>query len=259
MNRNIMGRMGAAWLLGLWLAGAGLPAHAVTDEIQVYTDEINAPGERGLELHLNTTPRGRRTPDYAGELPPHHGLRVTPEFSWGLTETLEAGLYVPMATSAEGNLYLGGAKVRMKWLPLKKDGWYFGMNGELSNQTLKFSESHISTELRIMMGWRNDDWLVGLNPIFGWGLTKGYRGAPETELAYKLGRRVAEGISLGFEYYNGMGKLHQRLPSDQQERSLFLVMDFERDPWVFNVGVGHGLNNASDDWTIKAIFEIPFS
>ena len=56
-----------------------------------------------------------------------------------------------------------------------------------------------------------------------------------------------------------MGRLDRRLPFDQQDRSLFLVMDFERDPWNFNVGIGHGLNNATDDWTVKAIFEIPFN
>ena len=36
------------------------PARAeLQDEIQVYDDAINARGETGLELHLNTTPRGR--------------------------------------------------------------------------------------------------------------------------------------------------------------------------------------------------------
>jgi hypothetical protein len=29
---------------------------ALSDEIQVYTDDVNAPGERGSELHVNTTP-----------------------------------------------------------------------------------------------------------------------------------------------------------------------------------------------------------
>ncbi|TMH09602.1 MAG: hypothetical protein E6H68_18115 [Betaproteobacteria bacterium] len=52
---------------------------ALSDEIQVYTDDINAPGEFGLELHINTTPKGRRVPDYPGEVVPNHGLRITPE------------------------------------------------------------------------------------------------------------------------------------------------------------------------------------
>ena len=235
------------------------PALAISDEIQVYTDEINEPGERGLELHINTTPRGRKTAEYEGDIAPYRGLRVTPEFSWGLTKTLEAGLYVPMTTSANGTFYVGGLKGRLKWLPIKTEsGWYAGANAELSNVSRAFSESRLSTELRIMAGYHGDDWLLGINPIFDWGLSRGFRGSPEVLMTWKATRRVAEGIALGGEYYNGLGTLANRLPAEQQQRALYLVMDFERKPWIFNLGIGHGLNSATDAWTIKAIFEVPF-
>ena len=39
-------------------------ARAITDEIQVYTDDITKPGEFGLELHINSTPTGRKTPTW---------------------------------------------------------------------------------------------------------------------------------------------------------------------------------------------------
>ena len=63
---------------------------ALPDEIQVYTDDVNAPGERGIELHVNTTPSGRSAPGYPGEVPTHHGLRITPELSWGLAPDVDA-------------------------------------------------------------------------------------------------------------------------------------------------------------------------
>ena len=53
-----------------------VPAQAVTDEIQVYTDEINQPGEYGVEWHLNSTPSGVSAPSYPGEITSHHGLRI---------------------------------------------------------------------------------------------------------------------------------------------------------------------------------------
>ena len=64
-------------LTALALALSATSAHAITDEIQVYTDDINKPGDFGLELHVNTTPKGRKTPDYAGDSPPNHGLRLS--------------------------------------------------------------------------------------------------------------------------------------------------------------------------------------
>jgi hypothetical protein len=147
-------------------------AAAITDEIQVYTDEIDERGERGLEVHLNYTPRGRTTPDYPGDLPPNHGLRITPEFSWGLGHDLEAGLYFPMALASNGDGYLGGIKPRLKWLPVhgseEEGGWYAGANWELSRLTKKFSDAPLSTELRVMLGYRSRDWLIGVNPMFDW-------------------------------------------------------------------------------------------
>ena len=101
--------------LALW---SSLAHAALSDEIQVYTDDINAPGEFGLELHVNTTPRGRSTPDYRGEVVPNHGLRVTPEFSYGLTETWEAGLYIPTNRESSGNFSIAGAKLRLKGQPI---------------------------------------------------------------------------------------------------------------------------------------------
>lgn len=84
-------------VLGALLSLAASSARAdLQDEIQVYDDSINAPSEPGLELHLNTTPHGRRLPAYAGEVVPDHGWRLTPELSYGLSQSLEVGLYLPL-------------------------------------------------------------------------------------------------------------------------------------------------------------------
>ena len=108
-------RVRARSLVSALLLGAGLcqgpDALAILDEIQVYTDDLDYRGEGGLELHLNTTPSGRRTPDYPGDVPPYHGLRITPEFSWGLGHDLDWGLYLPTTTDAQGHYHLGGAKL----------------------------------------------------------------------------------------------------------------------------------------------------
>src|SRR3954454_21889370 len=138
-------RVAACVLLSGALAVCPAAHAALSDEIQVYTDDINAPGEFGLEMHVNTTPEGRETPDYPGEVTPHHGLRITPEFSYGLTKTLEAGLYIPTNHSAGDNFDVAGWKLRLKWLPIRGDeetgGWFLGANGEYSRLQKKYSES----------------------------------------------------------------------------------------------------------------------
>jgi hypothetical protein len=45
-------------------------AHAQTDEIQVYTGEINKPGHFSITLHDNYTPNGPTQPAFIGGVAP---------------------------------------------------------------------------------------------------------------------------------------------------------------------------------------------
>ncbi len=256
------GSLVSALLLGAGLCGA-TDALAIVDEIQVYTDDLDYRGESGLELHVNTTPSGRNTPDYPGDVPPYHGVRITPEFSWGLGHDLDWGLYLPTTTDSDWHTHLGGAKLRTKWLPVHgvggKGGWYFGINNELSDLTKAFSDSRWNDEVRVIGGYRGRDWLVGVNPIFEWGLSPGFRGSPEVTLAWKAVHDVAQGLALGAEYYDDIGTLANRLPREAQNRTLYAVMEIVRKSWALNFGVGHGLTPATDNWTVKAIVGISFN
>ena len=250
----------------LFFCLAALPGSAgaaLSDEIQVYADDINAPREFGLELHANGTPRGRRVADYPGEVVPNHGLRLTPEFSYGLTPAWEAGLYLPTNTDASGHMSLAGWKLRMKWLPVRgaedAGGWFAGANGELSRLQQKYSQSRDSFELRLMGGYRGESWLLAVNPVFGWDLSPGYRrGTPEFSLSFKAARKVTEAIAIGGEYYSGLGTTSRILPLASQDNTLYAVVDVElKKGWGLNFGVGRGLTGSADRYTVKAVFEIP--
>ena len=236
---------------------------ALSDEIQVYADDINAPKEFGLELHVNTTPKGRKIPDYPGEVVPHHGLRVTPEFSYGLTDTLEAGLYLPVSRDASGNTSGAGWKLRLKWLPIHgseaQGGWFLGANGELSQLQPKFSASRRGFELRFMGGYRAPSWVLAVNPVFGWNLSGGYREkTPEFGLSTKLSHKVTDTVSVGAEYYTGLGTTAKLLPHNEQDNTLYAAIDVETKAWGLNFGIGRGLTSAADKVTVKAILGFQF-
>lgn len=262
-DRNSAYRIRARAALAMLMFCAS-QAFAISDEIQVYTDDINKPGEFGLEVHMNTTPAGRSAPDYPGDSIPRHGFRLTPEFSYGLSRDFEAGLYLPMVRDADGSFSASGVKLRLKWLPVRpaegSAGWYSGVNFELARVDQRYSEIPLSAEVRMIGGYRADNWLIGVNPILGFDLSPGYRnGGPDFTLALKAAHDVLPGIALGVEYYSAVGKLSHTLPRNLHENTLYLVMDFDRKPWLFNVGVGRGLTGATDQWTVKAILEVPFN
>jgi hypothetical protein len=244
------------------LAASGARA-ALPDEIQVYTDGINAPGEFGIELHVNTTPSGRRTPDFPNEVTPHHGWRVTPEFSLGLTETLEAGFYLPVTRDAEGRVLFGGPKARLKWLPLRPaegaSGWFGGFNAEYSWLNKNFEPETRRFELRPILGWKNPEWLFAVNPVLDWPLNgPEHGGRPEFNPSLKAARSVAGGFALGLEYYTGLGPLGQPAPRGERPQTLFVAIETERGPIPIHFGIGRGLNDAADKWTVKAILEFRF-
>ena len=224
---------------------------ALPDEIQVYTDDVNAPGERGIELHVNTTPSGRSRPDYAGEVAPYHGLRITPELSWGLVADVDWGLYLPFVRSGEGTDYFAGPRFRLKWMPLRGNPGYFaGVNVELSFVERRFEEARRTAEIRPIVGYRNDDWLLSFNPIVGTDLAGPQKGVLTFAPAFKIARNAGGGYALGAEYYAELGRLSHFAPGSEQSHILYFVLDTQ----TVNFGVGRGLSGASDRWTVKAIF-----
>ncbi len=246
----------------LWLLVAGPACATLQDEIQVYDDSINKPGQWGLELHFNSTPSGMSAQEYPGEIQNVHGYRGTPEISYGLTETLEAGLYLPVVHDAQGTTAFAGPRVRLKWIPQQAPetgGYFYGLNVEVSAVKPQYEQYQNAIELRPILGFRTPDWLFVTNPALDYPLRAGYRqGGPEFDPSFKASRNVAEGLATGFEYYSDLGSVNNFLPFANQMHVLFWAMDVDRKPWVFNFGVGRGLTPGSDRWTIKSIFEIPF-
>ncbi len=233
---------------------------AAPDEIQVYTEEMDDPGDFGLELHVNYVPKGEKKPPYQGAIPSHHMLQVTPEFSYGVTKTLEAGLYLPVALGPDGNTYSNGARLRMKYIAPREnaDSFFWGLNTESGYFSRRVSESRLSMELRPIIGYRGRDWLVSFNPILDTDLSTNVSREPKFEPALKLTHVVREGVQAGIEYYGELGPIHHRLPANERGHYLYGIVDIEMKGFDINFGIGRGFVNAGDTWVAKAIISLPF-
>jgi hypothetical protein len=257
-------------LAGLWLGtcmALALPARAaLTDEIQVYVDDLNAPGEPGLQMHLNHTAKGIRTPGYPGETVNAGGTRLTAEFAYGLSPDLEAGLYLPTVANGLSNTSIAGVKLRLKWVPIKPAdgaaGFFAGLNGELSQVAYRYDQSERGFELRPILGWHDEHWLFATNPVLDFALRHPDAGkAPDFQPSFKVARTVAKGIAAGIEYYTDLGRLSGLRPEpwSQQQHTVYGAVDIDRKPWNVSIGIGYGLTASTDRWTAKLIFEVPLS
>lgn len=238
------------------LAHAELPA-----EIRVYDDGIGDPGEFGFEIHTSRTFRRSRRADDSGELSTTRGLRVTPEVSYGINEHTEISILFPSVIDNRGDMYLGGQQLQLKWLPLKaptEGGFFAGVNWELVTATRRFDERRTSVEIRPIIGYRDAHWVAIANLLSSYGVTKGYRaGGFDFSPAFKVSRAIGAGYHLGVEYFTELGKLARLAPHANQEHTAFLTLDVERAGWKINLGLGRGLNAATDPWMLKAIVEFP--
>jgi hypothetical protein len=223
-------------------------------EIQVYEGDINDPLQGGLELHSNFVASG--VPTAPGELGSQHMVRETLEPSFGVLPWWELGAYLQffVATSA-GEAHFGGFKLRSKFVvPHARTGDFtFGLNFELGRGVEAFGGADWDTEVRPIIAWTRGAWALALNPILGWAVTGDRHAAPEFEPAAKLRWNTGVGVGVGLEYYAGLGRLGDFLPAAQQEHTAYFAVDLVDAAFELNAGVGRGLTDATDPWTIKLI------
>ncbi|NBX00689.1 MAG: hypothetical protein EBR14_03465 [Methylophilaceae bacterium] len=236
-------------------------AWGAPDEIQVYTDEMNDPGQYGVELHMNYVPKGDKSKWREGAMASNHRFQMTPEFSYGITKYLEAGLYVPTAISSDGNFHATGLRPRLKYIHPKADGsiFFWGVNTEFGYSSLEVSDTMWGMEIRPIMGVRTDKWLVSFNPIIDIPLSKGGMHAAAFEPSLKVMRKINEDLELGIEHYSGLGAMNNLQGLRNQEHTTYMATDFKVRGMEVNFGVGHGYQKAEDDWVIKSIVAFPFN
>ena len=261
MQRGPGARRGGLAALAAAAALAPAVARAADEEIQVYMDEIGPVHALGLDVHLNYVPKGRVTPDFPGEEASEGRFRVTPEWSWALSPTLELGAYLPLAeVTRRGDLEVGGVKGRIKWVAPKAAGqdWFWGLNLEIGRVRHELDDNPWNAELKGIVGTRKGPWTLSANLNIDWVVSGPDKGAsPQLQLAFKAAYEVAKDTQIGLESYNGIGTTHRLGRLADQDHQTYLVLDKGFGRWDLNVGVGYGYGRPEDTWIVKAIVGVP--
>ena len=236
------------------LAGIPCASRAADEEIQVYEDDLSLQGGSGVDVHNNFVLSGRTSSSYAGEQPPLHVYRLTPEFYYGLTDSVELGLYLLSTRSASGATRFDGEKVRVKYVAPHdhEEGFYWGANLELGRTTRLVSETPWNAQLKGILGFRHDRWTIVANPNMDWSLSSG-GGAADFSLDWRIAYSLSKATQLGVESYNQLGPASRlRLLSDY-EKQVFIVLDHGFPSVDISAGLGRGLTGDADRWTLRLI------
>jgi hypothetical protein len=228
------------------------PARA-TDEIQVYNAEITPVHTWYLQQHLNYVWQGSMTPDFEGGFASNRTLNGTPELAYGVTDWYEMGWYLPFAVDSNGTFLPGGLKFRHLFVSPHADErrFFYGLNIELSYQSPRFSENPFMVEFRPIIGVRDLGWEFIANPIVD--VSAGPTGTAEFTPALRLAHTLGNDIWVGAEYYANVGPIGNVLPADEQQHTLYGVVDFRVLGFDVQLGAGAGLTSGSDGFATKLI------
>ena len=231
-------------------------ARAQTDEIQVYTGDLETPGKFNLTVHVNYTPSGRTTATIAGGVVPQGSVNGAFEWAYGVSDWFEAGAYLPVFTfTRSGQVLLDGVKLRALFAVPRAASrrFFYGVNFELSRNSRAWDQSRYGGEIRPILGVRSGPWDFIANPI----LDTSFDGlshldfAPAMRVAYNRGRNWAVAV----EYYADFGEIDH---FTEGERTIFAVADHTGRFLDLETGIGFGFGSASDKVVLKTIVSHSF-
>lgn len=215
---------------------------------------MSRPGQFGVDIHNNFVPAGSVPTTYDGEQPAGHVYRLTPEFYYGLAESVELGLYALSTHAASDGTHFDGTKLRVKFVAPHdpERGPFWGVNLEVGDTSRRVSETPWNSELKGIAGWRSGAWLIAVNPNIDWSLSA--HGGPATlEVDLKVARSVSPATQVGIETYNEFGPLDAMQPLNRNSKTLYVVVDHDFGRVDLNAGVGRGITTDADRWVLKLI------
>ena len=234
------------------------PALAAPEEIEVYRDEVTPTHAWGLEVNQNYVVSASREDAGEGAFSPVGLYRLTPEIDYGLAPNWEAGALIE-ATVRDGAFDAHGIKAHVRYIAPRPESspWYWGFNFETGFTDKHLQERPFTAELRGIAGYEGERWIVAINPTVETSINSRAAEPASFELQATIGYRVTKALILGVESYNEFGPIEAFGPLGRQPQVLFATADYAWRGMDFNFGVGRGLTNASDGWTLKAVIGVP--
>ncbi|MHB8813171.1 MAG: hypothetical protein ACYDAE_07875 [Steroidobacteraceae bacterium] len=239
--------------VALLFAACG-PALAQTDEIQVYDATIAPQGVFNLTWHDNYTPSGRTQPDFPGGIVPEHALNGVPEWAYGVTPWMEAGLYLPLySVTGDGAVRFNGFKLRALFVrpDAAEQPFFYGINFEFSYNTPHWDPHRYSQEIRPIVGWHIGRLDLIVNPI----LDNDWEGFGKLDFApaARLAWHWSKTWSTAAEEYADFGPVDHFYGPSTQQHQLFGVFDYYGKVSIEG-GLGFGMTPATDHRVVKLMF-----
>ncbi|MFI5323753.1 MAG: hypothetical protein ACHQ6U_09535 [Thermodesulfobacteriota bacterium] len=233
-------------------------------EFEVYPYMTEGPGSLEFELLNGFVAKGHNQPGEgisSGIYPSQSMLLNSLEITYGLTDHIEAAVYLDLALPEDQSYQYTGSKYRLRGRLFEKGelpidlGWYAELEW---HRTPQFDDNKLEFELRPIMEKDLGRFTVDVEPKFEKTLSGADQGKG-VELGYVAGLyyRWLPKLSPGLEFYGGSGFIGNLEPLNEQQQYAFAVLWGKDLPGgiKYNCGLGAGLTSGSDRVIVKCNIE----
>lgn len=233
-------------------------------EFEVYPYATEERGVVELETLNAVVPNGHNQPGSglsSGTFPSQGSWFNSYELTYGLTDRIEAAVYLDLTQVRGHGLWYSGSKYRLRGrlfdqgvLPIDI-GWYAELEW---HKTPQFDDASLELELRPIMEKDVGPFSLMVDPIFekpllGPDKNHGFEFGYVSGLYYRWMRYLSPGV----EFYGGIGLIDDNDPLSEQQHYIFPVVWGQLPYGVeYNVGPGFGLSKGSDHVLVKFNFEL---
>ncbi|MGA2015835.1 MAG: hypothetical protein ABSH26_02705 [Opitutaceae bacterium] len=255
--------LGCLALLG---AATALPCAAQVDpwEFEVYPYSTTPRGMAELETDnavvVDGHPAGGEGTS-SGTVRSQGMLYDSYEITYGLTDRIEAAVYLNMAQPEGSGLQWAGDNLRLRGRLFDQEtlpvdvGWYLELEW---HKVPQFDDATRELEFRPILEKDIGRLSIMANPKFEKVLAgAGHDDGVEFGYAAGVHYRWARSLSPGVEFYGGSGLIDRLDPAAQQSHYVFPVVWGELPRGLeYNFGVGYGLTRNSDHFIVKFNLEL---
>gem|GEM_PF-2233083 len=235
-------------------------------EFEVYPYMTEGSGSLEFELLNGFVPWGHSQPGTglsSGIFPSQSMLLNSFELTYGLTEHVEAAVYLDLARPEDNSYKYAGSRYRLRGRLFEKGqlpidlGWYAEIEWR---RTPQFDDNSLELDLRPIRVEKDiGHFTFNAEPVFEIPL-KGAEQGQGVEIGYIAGLyyRWLPNLSPGLEFYGGSGFIGDFGPINEQQHYIFAVLWGKDLPGGigYNCGVGAGLTPGSDRIVLKCNIEI---
>ena len=234
-------------------------------EFEVYPYATEGPGILEMEIDNAVVANGHNQPGIgtsSGQFASDATWYNEYEFTYGLTDRIEAAAYLTLALPRGHGYQYSGSKYRLRGHLFDEDvlpvnlGWYLELEW---HKVAQFDDNELELEMRPIIEKDLGRFSIVLNPKFekpifvGPNKNKGFQFGYANGLYYRWRRYLSPGL----EFYGGIGTIDDTAPLHEQQHYVFPVLwGSFRNGIAYSVGPGIGLTRGSDRVIIKFNVEL---